>query len=42
MKLNVYAFKVLAIQWIVRIKNDSIDPYATYFKLYTARLPNTY
>jgi predicted amidohydrolase len=35
MKFNVYAFKVVDIQWIVGIKNDPVDPYATYFKLYT-------
>jgi hypothetical protein len=38
MKLNVHAFKVIAIQWIVGIRNDPVDPYVTCFKLYTLHL----
>jgi hypothetical protein len=36
MKFNVYAFKVLAIQWIEK------DPYVTYFKPYTLNPSLTY
>jgi hypothetical protein len=42
MKLNMHAFKVFAIQWIVEIKNDPVDPYLTYFQLYTLNYSLTY
>jgi ATP-binding cassette, subfamily F, member 3 len=42
MKSNVYAFKVIAIQWIVGIKNVPVDPYLTYFQLYTLNGSLTY
>jgi hypothetical protein len=42
MKFNVHAFKVPDRQWIIWIKNDPVDPYLTYFKLYTLNCSLTY